>query len=284
MLKLLQVQIVAFFTDWRSYLSLIAPIFFMIILGSIEGEARTLATVMASSVLTFSLLRLKGAFDRFKNTNIGLRLGKDYHYLKLYFIYVFYLFIIIFFLEYSFIFAAWFFTQVLDIMNGNLIKYGDIVWTSVNWVYVTWSLVCAILINSAIAFVLYSFAAKKNQLYLTISFGLIFLCIIMNVLFADYLKINEDGVYYADYAYRWVNNIWFAFPNFWTNSIILKNFKLFHDQYVYNPFLIGNTLNAKSQLLQILYIAMPWVWYGVLMALGFGIEKYMSSRAGKKYF
>lgn len=284
MLKLLQIQIVSFFTDWRSYLSLFVPILFMVILGSIEGEARTLATVMASSVLTYSLLRLKGAFDRFKNTNIGLHLGKDYHYLRLYLVYIFYLFIIIFFLEYCFIFAAWFFTQIVDIMNGDIIKYGDIVWNKVNFAYVTWSLFCAILVNSAIAFVLYSFAAKKNQLYLTISFILIFLSIIMNILFADYLKINEEGIYYADYGFRWVNNIWFAFPNFWTNSVILKNFKLFHNQYVYNPFLIGNTLNAQSQLLQTLYIAMPWVWYGFLMSLGFGLEKYMSIRAGKKYF
>ncbi len=283
MFKLLQIQIVSFFTDWRSYLSLIAPIVFMLILGSLEGEARTLATIMASSVLTFSLLRLKGAFDRFKHTSIGFHLGKNYQFLKLYFIYVVYLFIIVFFLEYSFIFAAWFFTQVVDIMNGNLINVGDIVWQSVNWAYVTWSITCAILINSAIAFALYSFTAKNNQLYVTTAFILVFLSIIMNLLFADYLKINEEGLYYADYGSRWINYLWFAFPNFWTNSVLLKNFQLFHN-HTYNPFLIGNTLNSQSQLLQILYIIMPWIWYGFLLLLGFRLEKYMSIIVGKKYF
>ncbi len=275
MKSLLRLHLKGLLVDWRTYASFIVPLVFLLILGSFEGEAQTIATIVASSVLTVSLFRLKGAFDRFNKTSLNKGVNLMYHFLQIVLVYLLFTLILVFIFETWFILWTYIFTEIVDIMNGFLIRPGDINWNYLNWWSIYWTIFLATIVDTSIAFFVYSISVHRN-LFNSIAFSWIFLSIIMNLFFGTYLSIDVSdstsanyGMYYVSFGDSWVNYFWFIFPNFWSNSAALMNFKTYGKEFfVYNPFLIGNAVDDRAIMFQKLFIVMPWVWTGFLISAG----------------
>ena len=266
-------QLTLFVKEKRNIVAIFVPIFFIVLLGSIEGEARAVATVVTSTILSTALFRLKGSFVKIDTNIVGNQLKKDSSTRVVLFANLFYVLIIIYVSEFIYIFSGFFFTEVVDIMNGNVIKYGDINWQMVNFFYVIWAIFLTSIVNASIAYVLYAIAIRTNGFYALVSMILIILTVIMNIGFSDYLVLDPDtGIYSANIINNWLGPFWLLFPTFWANSVTLKTFTHFGD-FIYNPFLVGHYADSLAKTFQILFIVMPWIITLLFTIMGLIIQR-----------
>lgn len=277
--KVLSYQIRLFVTEPKNLATYVIASLLLIILASIEGEGRALSTVVTSAILSTSLLRLRGAYEKMDENIVGTHLKKDSNPIIVGLSVATYVTIVALTLVITFIGVSFFFTEVVDIMNGNIIKYGDIWWGNVNWWYVLWGIFLTIMVDIALGFFLYSLAIKTKSFFMILAYTIIIISVIMNVFYSDYLLINEEGIYYTDFKDNWVNYIWFGWPTFWSNSVTLKSFIHYTDNgFIYNPFFVGNYLNKSAKSFQILFIAMPWVNTIFFISLSLGIRRFWKDK------